>query len=481
MNEINFILRHDKTQKVFLSEGTFDVIDILKTDYPYIYESIQNEGIILKYSSCNLFKELICDKKVVGFCSYDFSREFLTVALNNIYVLPQFRGNHIFLKELENTMREHNKPSIMEPTRLVVELLIKYGFACKINEDIVASAIEFIVPGSHVISNIDYGNEELSTHFYDLKMCSCIHILNIDEAHIAYSAPLNYDIIHYDCIENRELMDDAYFNGIVDIFRDNDVKFMNILLNLEERLPVKNYTLEEVIGDENGFSPYIESLIEDGHVTYQKALEISRQVREEYEAGMILNESLLIRLAYLFEENVVPKIGSHDDVCPYCSMPVDNHDKFCHFCGINLEYDVEEMQDSLISSISSSKGNLNEDIRFIAYKFLRLIDEKIDLQYSIFTIENTFSISWFDLNLFLEKNGYFRDGSITPEGYDFLNSHPLHFWEKYHMDIVNYTDFENFFYSHDNLNPINRCLAYLNQFDDECILQIISEIENDRK
>lgn len=79
-------------------------------------------------------------------------------------------------------MLEHNKPSIMEPTRLVVEILIKYGFACKINDDIVASAIEFIVPGNHVLSNQEYDDEELSTHYYDLSICSCIHILDFSKS-----------------------------------------------------------------------------------------------------------------------------------------------------------------------------------------------------------------------------------------------------------------------------------------------------------
>ena len=338
MNEINFIMRDDNTQNVFLSEDAFDVFDLLKANYPYIYESIQNEGFILKYSQCNLFKELICDRKVVGFCSYDFSRGFMTVALNNIYILPEFRGNRIFLKELENTMREHNKPSIMEPTRLVVELLVKYGFACKINENMVASAIEFVVPGYHVLSNSDYENEELSTHFYNLEMCCCIHVLNSNECHIAYSAPLNYDIINYDCIENRVEMNEDYFKGINELFSDNDEKYMKAVSRLEKRLPVKRYTLEEVIGDENSFSPYIESLIDDAHVTYQKALEIKQQIRQEYESGMILDDSLLIRLAYLFDEGGKAKIKSHDETCPYCDMPIDSHDRFCHYCGMSLSY-----------------------------------------------------------------------------------------------------------------------------------------------
>lgn len=477
---MNIIEKEDNTQKVFLSENTLDVLEILQENYDYIYESMRQEGFNLKYGECNLFKELVFDNKVVGFCSYDFSREFITAAINNIYVLPEFRGNKLFLGEIIKTMEEHNKPSIMEPTRFIVELLIKYGFACKINENIVASAIEFVIPGEHVLSNIDYDNEELSTHFYDLSICASIHILDLDKSHIAYSAPLNHDILKYDCLDYRNSMDEDYFKQISQLFKDNDVELMNIMLDLESNLPIKNYTLEEVIGQEGEFSFYIESLIDDAHVTHERALKIKQQIREEYEAGMILNESLLIRLAYLFEENPKPTITSHDETCPYCSMPIDDHDRYCHFCGINLSYNPEEMQDDLFNSINTENDEFGEDIRFIAYKFLKLIDEKIELEYSIFTIENTYNVSWRNLKEFLDKNDYFSGGSITDEGYQFMRGHPLHFWEKYRMDVVDYTDFEDYFYSHENSSPVEICLDYLKQFgDDECIVKIIDEINKD--
>ena len=474
---MDIITKENNNQRVFLSEDTLDVVEILHEHYPYIYDSIEKEGFILKYGQCNLFKELVFDKKVVGFCSYDFSREFITAALNNIYVLPEFRGNRLLFSELIKTMQEHNKPSIMEPTRLVVELLVEYGFACKINENIVASAIEFIVPGEHVITNNEYSNDELSTHYYDLSVCSCIHILDWNKKYIAYSTPLNDDILHYNDIGK---VDEEYVDNLIDFYKNNDIKLMEAILKLEESLPIKNYTLEEVIGDDENFSFYMESLINDAHVTHAKALQIKKQIKEEYEAGMILNESLLIRLAYLFNQNLNPTITSHMEICPYCEMPIDDHDKFCHFCGINLDYDPYEIENSLFEFVDTGESDFNEDIRFIAYKFLKLIDENIGIEYSIFTIENTYNIDWAILNSFLQKNNYLADDSITSEGYDFLNSHPLHFWQKYQMDVVNYTDFENYFYRHTDSNHLEVCLNYLSQFDDdEYVLEIIDEIKKD--
>lgn len=480
MDKLKIITKEDNTQRVFLSENTLSVSEILENYYSYILQSMEKEGFKLKYDECNLFKELVFENKVVGFCSYDYSREFITSAINNIYVLPEFRGRNIFLDELERTMEEHNKPSIMEPTRLIVELLIDYGFARKINDHIVASALEFVIPGEHVLSNSNYGDDELSTHFYDLSICASIHVLDFKRGCVAYSAPLNYDIAHYDCLESRAKINDDYFKRMTDLFIDNDVELMNVVLDLEDRLSVKKFTLDEVIGDDDSFSEYIESLIDDAHVTQSRAFEIKRQIKEEYEAGMIVNESLLIRLAYLFDENPVSSVTSHEDICPYCGMPIDSHDRFCHFCGINLDYDPGEMEDSLMESTSMRESDFTEDLRFIAYKFLRLMENKIDLEYAIFTTEATYNIDWRVLKSFLSSNNYFDDGRITSEGLEFLGSHPLHYFEKYHMDIVNYTDFENYFYSHPNTDAKIICLDYLSQFDDdEYIVELIDEIKND--
>lgn len=475
---MNYTTRADNTQKVYLCETPLDVVNILRTDYDYLYDAISDEGIILKGLECNLFKEIVFDSKVVGFCSYDFSSEFITAALNNIYVLPEFRGNGLFLAELQKTMIEYNKPSIIEPTRLVVELLVKYGFASKISDTLVASSLEFIVPGNHVQSNSDYQKEELSTHFYDLNICSSIHFLDIEKGIIAYSSPLNYDIIHYDCLNKRKSMDDDYFTKIRDFLLENDVDIVDEISRLEDTLPVKSYDLEEVVGDDEGFSSYIQSLIDDGHVTYARAYEIKQQMSEEYEAGMILNESLLIRMAYLFDDSKKPTIKSHTDTCPYCSMPIDSHDRFCHFCGINLNYNPEEMFESLVNTFNESDNELSEDIRYVAYKFLKMILEGIELEYAIMTCENAYNLSGNLLMKYLDENNYIKGNEITDEGHDFLRKHPLHLFEKYELDAFDYSDFERYFYENENLDDKKIVLSYLEQFSDDDAGDLKKEIKN---
>lgn len=479
LEKINYLTREDNTQKVYLTENTINITPLLEKEYEYIYNSIKDEHFILKSEECNLFKELVFDNNVIGFCSYDFSREFMTAALNNIYILPEFRGNKLFIQELEKTMKEHNKPSIIEPTRFLIELLIKYGYAKKINENIAASAIELIVPGEHVIANKEMeAEEELSTHFYDLNICAPIHLLDMKSCIIAYSLPLNDDIIRYDCINKRSKLDDDYFNEIKELFIEKDEKILGILVELEEKLPLKEFSLEEVIGNDDELSPYIETLIDDAHVTYSRALEIKEQIKEEYEAGMIFNESLLIRLAYLFNIPEEPTLITHDETCPYCEMPIDKHDKYCHYCGINLNYNLIETEKNLINSIHQyNKNNTDEDIRYIAYKFLKMINEKIDFEYSVFMCEKNFNINFNVLKKYLNENNYINDESITEEGIEFLNNHPLHYYEKYRMDIIDYTKFEEYYWNHPDLSGEEICLKFLDQYDDEYCNEIKEEIK----
>ena len=288
---------------------------------------------------------------------------------------------------------------------------------------------------------------------------------------------MNYDIDHYDCLDMRNQIDDDYLNNLKELFINQDENLINTVMELEDNLSVKSYTLEEIIGEGDELSPYIESLIDDAHVTHQKALEIKNQIREEYEAGMILNESLLIRLAYLFDVPDEPSIKSHTDVCPYCSMPIDDHDRFCHFCGINLRYNPNEMFDSLVSSIKTHDDDFQEDIRYVAYKFLKLIDGGIDFDYAVLNTENTYNVNWDVLKGFLDENNYFN-GTITDDGYEFMHNHPLNYYEEFNLSFVDYNDFEKYFYEHDDLNGIEICLNYLKQFDDDSdVLETIEELK----
>uniref|UniRef100_UPI003890CDFE hypothetical protein n=1 Tax=Methanobrevibacter sp. TaxID=66852 RepID=UPI003890CDFE len=139
-----FIIRNDDNPKIIHNDlaDYLDVESILKKDYEYIYESILNEGFILENKLGDVFKEILFENKVVGFafCELNSQTNFV---LNEIYILPEFRGNSLFLLEINILLAAGNSLSILQPTKNLVELLIHYGFAFKLSENIVASAISF--------------------------------------------------------------------------------------------------------------------------------------------------------------------------------------------------------------------------------------------------------------------------------------------------------------------------------------------------
>ena len=128
----------------------------------------------------------------------------------------------------------------------------------------------------------------------------------------------------------------------------------------------------------------------------------------------------------------------------------------------------------MIDSINNSEDDFEEDIRYVAYKFLKLIDEGIDVKYSMLAIENAYNIDREMLQEYLAQKAYFN-GKITDRGFEFLKTHPLYFYEKYGLDLFDYTDFEEYFYINVNLEPKEIVLNYIGQFESD------GEIENIKK
>jgi len=81
------------------------------------------------------------------------------------------------------------------------------------------------------------------------------------------------------------------------------------------------------------------------------------------------------------------------------------------------------------------------------------------------------------LKKYLNENNYIKDKIITEEGIEFLNSHPLHYYEKYKMDIIDYTKFEDYFWNNSDLSGEEICLKFLDQYDDEYSNEIKEEIK----
>ena len=80
--EKNYIIRNDGVGLEYTNHD-LNICDLLKKDYDYIYNECIEDKDNIRSKECNLFKELIYKKRVVGFVTYNIFNE-------NQYILTNF-------------------------------------------------------------------------------------------------------------------------------------------------------------------------------------------------------------------------------------------------------------------------------------------------------------------------------------------------------------------------------------------------------
>ena len=382
-----FIIREDNDPKIIHNDldDYLDVESILKNDYEYIYDSIQNEGFILENKFGDIFKEILFESKVVGFAFYELN-SLTNFVLNEIYILPEFRGNSLFLLEITILLSTGNTLSILQPTKNIVEILIHYGFASKLSENIVASAISFDFKNEDILSNCDetFDDDQIvSSNIYDLDVRSSLLLMDI-------STPGRNVIYYHEELENdfkkygkRKSLNESYFNEIKELFLQNSDEFTKVMFDLKERLPKSQFGFEAIIGHDDEFSEYMQDLIDEDIISKDKAQNIKDILTDEYERGAVTDDGIWTRLNF-FINDLDSQINPFDvfemnvRACPYCFNPINLSDESCQICGYNLFYEADEddfdfidddFEDSLIIDKDMNFSSLSELLQSLVRKY----------------------------------------------------------------------------------------------------------------
>ena len=399
MSNNNYVIREDFMAEIYQSDDdeTLNTKEILQDNYDYICKSISDEDYTLENPNCNLFKELLYDNMVVGFVTYDFTKGVGDFALNEIYVLPEYRGNKYFISELDYMLMGGSTISIYEPTHRIIEILLENDYAKKLDDNLVVTSISLDVDENSSECTADESNldDELihSCNLYDLNISACILLEDIssdDSTVIHYSRCLDDDDKYYSASAIRKNIDEEYFENIKYSILSNHEKYINALIELEENKPTAEFDIDEIIGRPPQLSEYLESLISEQIITRQKALDIQAQMIDEYEKGLILSESLLKRLEYLTMEDLINEdkekegfdSSEFDMKCSYCEFPVTPISNTCDVCGFKLDQfgmvnfeGSEELVNDLIESIREMKndGLSDEEIMALTMEFTNSI------------------------------------------------------------------------------------------------------------
>ncbi|WP_323735908.1 GNAT family N-acetyltransferase [Methanosphaera sp. ISO3-F5] len=376
---IDYIIRDNQESEVFESnDDTLNAKNILKENYPYIYECMKKEGFILENTECNIFKELLYDNKVVGFIAYNIDEDFDSISLVNVYIMPEYRGNSILYNELSKILKSDIVFSVLEPNNLIIDLFIKYGFAEKLNEYLVASSISLDVKSENYISNTnDFILDDDSfygSNLYDTAISATLLLIDISSPGsniICYSKTLESDKVNYNAEKHRNNIQSHLKNVKEDMLENCDL-FADILVDLKENLPKPEYDINELVGKPPELSEILKIALEE--IGKERVKEIQEQLIEEYDEGIVRNEALFKRLKFLLvEDEIIDEILLENDItevsCPYCYSPINLSDISCKICGYNLQYsNEEEMQifseffDELIKKITN-KNNGRESLR----------------------------------------------------------------------------------------------------------------------
>ena len=352
MKNIDYIIRDDsKNRELSASElgQPINILQALKNDYYYLYESVDEDKYPIRLDVCDLFKEILYHDKVVGFATYNIQSESHYI-LTNIYIMSGYRRKSLFYFELKSHFSEEKIVSIHEPTRQVIEALIKYDYAREITDSLVISSINFNIDIEKALSVTDNklkANKFNLTNIYDMNICATIflRIFNQTKYDVCFTAVMDDDK-RFGCEKQRQNLDKKYFDRVVSTLIDKDIEIERWLFLLRNHLPTKEIKTEEIIGKQKQFSQIILDSIDDEIITIKEAKLIQNQLFIELRTGKVEKKALELRLNYLIENYHKKTIRNNRtyNCCPYCYEDIDYLENYCINCGYTL-YNLAEVDE----------------------------------------------------------------------------------------------------------------------------------------
>ena len=386
MSKTDYVIREDGEAAMFTAESESELLDtdfFLDEYYNYIQKAMMEEGYHLRYYFCFVFKEIVFENRVVGFATYDIRNNY-TLILTECYILPQFRGKRLFFDEICRMHFASPEFGILQPTRNVIDLLLSYAFAKEAGDDIVVSAIGLYLDPILMESNKKGGPINLlvpPTYFYDLSISSTLFV-HEDEVFF-------HMLLENDCLRGhrRKKLGKDYFSKIIGIFSKNRHKFENLIVELKKELPDNRLGYDVIVGFGSGLSDYMQGMVDQDILSFDRAVAIKKQLKEEYEKGKIDDGNVEARFndLSLGEYQI---IGSFSDLKKLAdSNRLDDLDELGYFRElVSLAGDNYELGNELFNALL--KGNMAEftdilmsqmesDVEF-SHRYIDLISEEFD-------------------------------------------------------------------------------------------------------
>ena len=363
MAKIDYIIRENEIPLRIYGKSVYDIQDTdeILDDYPYIKRSMNKENFYIKHDICSVFTELLYENKVVGFATYNQESPVMSI-LTEYYILPEFREKKILYEEIIKNITFVPEFGILEPSRDLVELLIEYSFAEKVTEDIVVSGIDFYFDEFEAKSDKrkDLSSEEnLSSNYYDLGICSTILF---DGNEIIYHNSLENDLRKYG---KREKLNKKYFKNMKKLFSKNGDDYEIIIQKLKEEMP-RIMSYDEIIGEGEGLSSFMQQMVDNELVSYEQALKIRQDLISEYESGKITDKNINEKLMWkVINEQKDITSSDSEILAEFNNILADKEEISEDLIKAVLSDDLEQFENIIINAMSKDEEFSDRFTRFM--------------------------------------------------------------------------------------------------------------------
>lgn len=123
--------------------------EILDKYFPDILKAIETESYEIEYPNHFLFRKITFEDAVVGFMTFELLQYYGTeIALNECYILPEYRGNNLLARELINLIETPNiSLHIRRPSKSIMKSLLNNDLAISTEK---GTVISFKIGRAHV-------------------------------------------------------------------------------------------------------------------------------------------------------------------------------------------------------------------------------------------------------------------------------------------------------------------------------------------
>jgi len=409
----NYKKRYNNDFKLISTKDckTHSTTNILKESYQYIFKSMQNENYKIEYDDFEIIQEILDNEKVVGIISFINLESFNhTLCINEVYILPEHRKKGLFYQTLLNLLSQPNlNITIRNPNKTIIDLLVKYEFAKKLDNNLVISILDFYVnfANRYINKNIkEYYNyfekenqkELIKSNFYDLNINSCIffdmdNILEFNENPPYIEKARRTDSSVDDYYLKLKNVDTTYLEVLFQRFLNIDNEIHNLSIQTEKKID-KNLNVNDILGSEEILTPFFIETLHQYDLTREDGFYIRQHIINALKDNEIIPKSIILRTMYLIKHfyqkdirvNKSIELGNDiEEECPYCSTINNNFLDVCAECGYNIQRN-NHFEDNLpqiigknfISNYLKSESILKEEIDITQNKLNDIFLEEIN-------------------------------------------------------------------------------------------------------